>query len=166
MSAQQQGGQVDIFGYKHTEQTGGVMSFQDVAVSIGSEKMYLVQQASLQYRRTITPIMAAGTATVYLAPQPGTGEFTMTRAIGGASGPASAKLKLQSACDPVEIKIAKSDAGTGCAEVPGADITMSGLMSGYQFQINVGSGVSVTDGATYTITTVTTADDISQQQQQ
>lgn len=161
MSDKQNGGQVDIFGYTHTEQTGGVMSFQDVAVSVGGTQMYLVQQASLQYRRTITPIMAAGTATVYLAPQPGTGEFTMTRAIGGESGPASAKLKQPSACKPVEIKISKSGKGTGCAEVPGADITMSGLMSGYQFQINVGSGVSVTDGATYTITTVTTADEQS-----
>lgn len=148
----------DIFGYEKKTQTGGVLTFNEVAVSIDSDsdKIYLVQSARLQYRRTVTPVMAAGTSTIFLSPQPGTGEFAITRAIGnpsdgGGSGNLGTKFREETHCKINTIKVFKV-AGEGCADTPGCDLTMQGMLTGFDFQLNVaGQGVSVTDGATYTI---------------
>ena len=153
----------DIFGYNETTNTGGVLNFSEVAVSIDgdSNKIYLVQQARLQYRRTVTPVMAAGTSTIFLSPQPGTGEFAITRAIGDAvgqsevkSGNVGTRFKEENHCKINNIKVFKVD-GNGCANTPNCNVAMSGMLTAYDFQLNVGGqGVSVTDGATYTIVSV------------
>lgn len=156
----------DIFGYEKTTNTGGVLNFSEVAVSIDSEqgkenKVYLVQQARLQYRRTVTPVMAAGTSTIFLSPQPGTGEFAITRAIGDAAGDSDAKsgnvgtkFREENHCKINKIKVFKVE-GNGCASTPNCNIAMDGMLTAFDFQLNVaGQGVSVTDGATYTVVSV------------
>lgn len=153
----------DIFGYEKDTKTGGVLSFSEVAISIddssGSDKIYLVQSARLQYRRVVTPVMAAGTSTIFLSPQPGTGEFAITRAIGNStktsgSGNVGTKFKEDSHCKINKIKVFKVE-GNGCADTPNCNISMDGMLTSYDFQINVaGQGVTVTDGATYTIVSV------------
>lgn len=159
----------DIFGYEKTTNTGGVLNFSEVAVSIDSEqgkaenKIYLVQQARLQYRRTVTPVMAAGTSTIFLSPQPGTGEFAITRAIGDAtgndpnaakSGNVGTKFRETNHCKINKIKVFKVE-GNGCASTPNCNIAMDGMLTAFDFQLNVaGQGVSVTDGATYTVVSV------------
>lgn len=153
----------DIFGYEKKTNTGGVLTFSDIAISIDGDgnKIYLVQQARLQYRRTVSPVMAAGTSTIFLSPQPGMGEFAITRAIGEntekslGTGNVGTKFKEENHCKINTIKVFKVT-GDGCQkDMPNCELTMQGMLTSYDFQLNVGGqGVSVTDGATYTIVSV------------
>lgn len=147
----------DIFGFEKQNTPSNVLSFQDVLLSRGEgekgKQISLIQQAQLDYTRTIQPIMGVGTSVVYLAPQPGTGTLRVTRAI-TAEGAMSTDLKASGACEVETIKLTSQQ--TGCDTKSTASVTAQGMMSGYQYSINVGAGVSVTDGMTFTITNVNT----------
>lgn len=142
----------DIFGFEKSTSPSSVLSFQDVALIRGNNEISLLQNAQLDYSRTIQPIMGAGTSVVYLAPQPGTGTLRVTRAI-TADGNMSKDLKSDDACKVEDIILVKTG-DSGCKASGTADVTAQGMMSGYQYSINVGSGVSVTDGATFTVVNV------------
>lgn len=134
----------DIFGVNKSE-TGGVMSFQDVMLSIKGQPVKLCQQAVLQYQRTITPVMAVGLSTIFLAPQPGQGTLQVTRAI-GQGGNMSQDIKNKSLpCEPVNFRVSKGEAGT-CPGNGTPGVQGKGIVNGYSFNLNVGGGVTVTDG--------------------
>lgn len=157
----------DIFGFEKQSQPSSVLSFQDILLQRdggnGSKTISLVQSAQLDYTRTIQPIMGVGTSVVYLAPQPGTGTLRITRAI-TADGSMSTDLKSNDACNVETIKLTSQQ--SGCKNKSSADVTAQGMMSGYQYSINVGAGVSVTDGMTFTIINVDTNGKAAQKQQQ
>lgn len=143
----------DIFGFEKDMTPSSVLSFQDVVlVREGRGEISLIQNAQLDYSRTIQPIMGAGTSVVYLAPQPGTGTLRVTRAITDG-GNMSADLQTDDSCKVETLDLFKVG-NNGCKESGEAGVVAQGMMSGYQYSINVGSGVSVTDGATFTIVEV------------
>lgn len=146
----------DIFGVNKSEQTGGVMSFQDVMLAVKGQDVKLCQQATLQYQRTVTPVMAVGLSTIYLAPQPGQGTLQVTRAI-GKGGHMSNDIKDKgSACDPVNFRISQG-AGGACAGNGTPGVQGKGVVNGYSFNINVGGNVTVTDGMSLYVVDVWTA---------
>lgn len=98
--------------------------------------------------------MGAGTSVVYLAPQPGTGTLRVTRAI-AAGGDMSGDLRSDDACKLESIEL-RQVGDSGCETSGVAYVYAQGMMSGYQYSVNVGSGVSVTDGATFTVVDVIT----------
>jgi hypothetical protein len=71
----------DVFGYSKTTTPGGVLSFTDVIVKVGSNDLMLCQRVDVNYERTITPVMGVGYADIWLAPMPATGRATVSRAI-------------------------------------------------------------------------------------
>lgn len=140
----------DIFGYDTNSQVGGVLNFQNAAVKIGGKDLMLVQTANLRYTRTVSPVMGAGTATVYLVPQPGSGTLDVGRAILAVDGKPLDPYASEDACTPKEIQIALVQ--NGCNTNDGGSITASGLLSGVNISINVGGGLGLQDGAQWTLT--------------
>lgn len=145
-------GSKDVFGYTNTNSSvGGVLNFQNAAIKIGNSKdhLMLVQSANLRYTRTVSPVMGAGTTTVYLVPQPGTGQLDVNRAILSNGSPLEPYV-AEDACktQSVQIVLVKN----GCAETKGGSITADGLLSAVTMQINVGGGLGLQDGASWTLT--------------
>lgn len=141
----------DIFGVNKDTSSTGVLSFQNVVLTIGFD-ITLCQSANLNYQRQITPVMAVGIPTVFLSPQPGQGTLQVTRAIGDSETLGS-DLQLDST--GCEIKDFSLTADPGDCESGSGMVTGSGMMSGYSFNVNVGGGVSVTEGCTMTVIDVT-----------
>lgn len=144
----------DIFGYTpQSGNVGGVLNFQNVAISVGSgegKSIMLVQSANLRYNRTVSPVMGAGTATVYLVAQPASGQLDVNRAILTSSGLLE-PFKANDGCAPQDVTIALI--GNGCnKEIKSGSITASGLLTSVQVQINVGGGLGLQDGASWTLT--------------
>ena len=141
----------DVFGYTNTSQIGGVLNFQNAAIKIGDSKdnLMLVQSANLRYNRTVSPVMGAGTTTVYLVPQPGTGQLDVNRAIVSSSSPLSPYVSGD-ACTPQSVQIILLN--NGCTTGAKGSITADGLLSGVTIQINVGGGLGLQDGASWTLT--------------
>lgn len=137
----------DIFGVEKDNSSTGVLSFQNVVLSIDKD-IRLCQSANLNYQRQITPVMAVGITTVFLSPQPGQGTLQITRAIGSEETLGS-DLQLDST--GCEIKDFTLTASAGDCEAGSGTVSGQGMMSGYSFNINVGGGVSVTEGATLTV---------------
>jgi hypothetical protein len=96
--------------------------------------------------------MAAGLATIYLCPQPPTGTLQATRAIGGTAKVAK-DWKTKGYCDEETINIIKTGKNP-CPGVPECSLTAKGMFTGYSFTLNTGAGVSVTDGASYTLSNI------------
>lgn len=141
----------DVFGYTKDQQAGGVLSFTNVALKVGAE-VQLVQSVNVQYQRQVTPVMAAGMATIFLCPQPPTGTLQATRAIGGTAKVAS-DWKTKGYCELETINIVNTGKAT-CGSVPNCQLTAEGMFTGYTFTLNTGAGVSVTDGASYTLSDI------------
>lgn len=142
----------DIFGVNKDVPTKSVLSFQHVTLKIGAE-IKLCQQANLNYQRQITPVMAVGIPTIFLSPQPGQGTLQVSRAI-GSEQKLGKDLKLDtSGCSILNFSL--STGNTGDCNAGGGGVTGKGMMSGYAFNVNVGGGVSVTDGCTLTVIDVT-----------
>jgi hypothetical protein len=57
----------DIFGVEKDNSSTGVLSFQNVVLTIDDD-IRLCQSANLNYQRQITPVMAVGIPTVFLSP--------------------------------------------------------------------------------------------------
>lgn len=144
-------GSKDVFGYTNTSTIGGVLNFQNAAIKIGKgDNLMLVQSATLRYTRNVSPVMGAGTTTVYLVPQPGTGQLDVNRAIVSESSPLEPYANSD-ACTPqqVQIELLKN----GCVtNVKGGSITANGLLSSVTLQINVGGGLGLQDGASWALT--------------
>lgn len=146
----------DIFGYSKTTTPGGVLSFTDVIVKVGSDDLMLCQRVDVNYERTITPVMGVGYADIWLAPQPATGRATVSRAIvltaNNSSGQSAGLLqpyKQNSSCEMQTLTISPAG-GNQCAPKSG-DVTCRGMLQSVTVQITTGQGVSVTDGATWTL---------------
>ena len=137
----------DIFGVTKDNSSTGVLSFQNVVLTIDSD-ITLCQAANLNYQRQITPVMAVGIPTVFLSPQPGQGTLQITRAI-GANEVLGSDLALDST--GCELKYFTLTANPGSCDAGSGTVSGEGMMSGYSFNINVGGGVSVTEGATMTV---------------
>lgn len=141
----------DIFGVNKDTSPKGVLSFQHVTLKIGKE-IKLCQQANLNYQRQITPVMAVGISTIFLSPQPGQGTLQVTRAIGQGQKLGS-DLKLDTTgCSIKDFTL--STGKTGSCKAGSGTVKGKGMMSGYSFNVNVGGGVSVTDGCTLTVVDV------------
>ena len=145
-------GAKDVFGYNNTSQIGGVLNFQNAAIKIGDSKnsLMLVQSANLRYNRTVSPVMGAGTTTVYLVPQPGTGQLDVNRAITTDSSILD-PYAAGDACKTQSVQIALLDNGCVTGAKKGS-ITADGLLSSVTMQINVGGGLGLQDGASWTLT--------------
>lgn len=133
----------DIFGVNKDNSSSGVLSFQNVALIIEGSVPQLVQTANLNYSRQITPVMAVGLDTVYLSPQPGQGTLNITRAI-GETGVFGRDFALdKTGC---ELKyFALTSIPDTCQHGTGL-VAGLGMMAGYSLNVNVGGGVSVTEG--------------------
>lgn len=145
----------DIFGYTPQNSTvGGVLNFQNAAISVGGKDgaIMLVQSANLRYNRTVSPVMGAGTASVYLVAQPASGQLDVNRAI-LTSSTLLEPFSAEDGCKPQDITIALVE--NGCSKPKGGTITASGLLSSVQVNINVGGGLGLQDGASWTLTNLT-----------
>lgn len=146
------GAKKDIFGYTGTSsQVGGVLNFQNAAIKIGNSKdnLMLVQSATLRYTRNVSPVMGAGTTTVYLVPQPGTGQLDVNRAIVSSSQPLK-PYQAGDACEPENVQIALIP--NGCKNEASGSISADGLLSSVTIQINVAGGLGLQDGASWVLT--------------
>lgn len=141
----------DVFGYDKDQKAGGVLTFTNVALKIGKQ-VELVQSINVQYQRQVTPVMAAGLATIYLCPQPATGTLQSTRAI-GTNSKVAADWKTKGYCEEETINIIKTGKSK-CPGLPNCQLTAQGMFTGYSFTLNTGAGVSVTDGASYTLSDI------------
>lgn len=147
----------DIFGYSKTTTSGGVLSFSDVIIKVGSNDLMLCQRVDVNYERTITPVMGVGYADIWLAPMPATGRATVSRAIvlttaQGASGQSAGLLvpyKQNSSCEMQDLTI--SPAGSNNCAPKSGTVKGRGMLQSVTIQITTGQGVSVTDGATWTL---------------
>lgn len=150
----------DIFGYTKTTTPAGVLSFSDVVIKVGdgsgssSKDLMLCQRVDVNYERTITPVMGVGYADIWLAPQPATGRATVSRAIvlTGEAKQAEGLLQPYKQSKTCEMQTLTISAVGGNQCVPTTeDVTCKGMLQSVQVQITTGQGVSVTDGATWTL---------------
>lgn len=158
----------DIFGVNKDNSTTSVLSFQHVFLKIGKkdklEEIKLCQQANLNYQRQITPVMAVGVPTIFLSPQPGQGTLQVSRAIGSAQKLGKDLALDTTGCEILDFSLSTgttnnsttstSGSNTQQCQAGGGGVTGKGMMSGYNFSVNVGGGVSVTDGCTLTVVDV------------
>lgn len=149
----------DIFGYSKTSKAGGVLSFTDVIIKVGSgsNDLMLCQRVDINYERSITPVMGVGYADIWLAPMPPTGRATVSRAIvlkmgeaGGQSEGLLAPYQQSKSCETQDLIIAPVKNESDCSPSSGT-VTCKGLLQSVTVQITTGQGVSVTDGATWTL---------------
>lgn len=156
----------DIFGFTHTNKIGGVASFQNVAIKVGAgenNQIMLAQRADLQYRRVVTPVMGAGTAAVYLIPQPGTGTLRVDRAITGDGG-LLAQFEADDACKEQNVEL--TTVKNGCKNAPKGSVKGSGLLSAVGVTVIAGQGLGLTDLAEWSLSTVTRTGGSSSGEQQ
>lgn len=140
----------DVFGFTQTKKTGGVASFQNVAIKVDTNDIILTQRADLQYRRTVTPVMGAGTASVYLIPQPGTGTLRIDRAITDSG--LLAQFKAEDSCKEQNVELSTIE--NGCTNVPKGTVRGSGLLTAVGVTVAAGQGLGLTDSAEWTLSTV------------
>lgn len=142
----------DIFGYTpQSGNVGGVLNFQNAAISVGNgDAIMLVQSANLRYSRTVSPVMGAGTTTVYLVAQPASGQLDVNRAITTGSSLLD-PFGSDDGCKPQAITIALIKNGCN-TQVDSSTITASGLLTSVQVNINVGGGLGLQDGGSWTLT--------------
>ena len=150
----------DVFGYDTSKtSTGGVMNFQNVAIWIegdsSTEQVLLTQNATVSYGRQVNPVMGAGTTAVYLIPSPPTGRLQVSRAIiGDPKGKGIFKpFIVGDACK--ESTITLQTLPNGCSDNTKDLVQAKGLLASVQLQLNVGGGLGLTDGAEWTLSSVT-----------
>jgi hypothetical protein len=124
----------DVFGYTKTAKgPGNVVSPSMVMVMIDGERVYLAQQCTVQYQRSVSPNYELGSDSVWMTAGHSSGTVQLSRAVG--DDPLVAPYLPGSACDTQTITVGKGDGA--CGMDPGT-LTCAGCVLA-----NVGTTLSV-----------------------
>lgn len=139
----------DIFSYNIDVKSKQIVAARNVAVSIGGEKVALVQQVQGSYQHTVQPTYELGASTLYFVNGNPIGNFSCTSLV-GPGGWFDGMIKGNACGDMTSINLDITSDNCSVRVTGKSNVKFEGaILTSISFQVSAG-GLNVVNSCTWT----------------